>query len=213
MTINKKIEKITYNSRESRINYLYKNYKEFLTGSILDIGCDNQYLKNILPSGQKYIGIDISGSPDITLNLEKESIPFKEKSFDTVICLDVLEHLDNLHEVFEEIIKISSKNIIISLPNCWGSFKSSFYKTLSPKFYGLPDGKPNDRHKWFFNTDDIIIFFEKMAQKNNMKINKLTFVAHGFSIKSKIISLLFKIISKKLYYNFFVNSVWVVFEK
>lgn len=180
---------------------------------MLDIGCDDRYLKSLLPPDRKYLGIDIAGSPDVKIDLEKNQIPSKEKEFDTVICLDVLEHLDNLYEVFGSLVKASRKNIIISLPNCWGGFKSSFLKTKSPKFYGLPENKPTDRHKWFFNTDDAVNFFEKMANRYNLKIDQLTLLTHESSFEAKLIALILKIFPKRFYYNFFVNSVWVVFTK
>ena len=36
---------------------------------------------------------------------------------DCVVCTDVLEHVNNLHEVFEELIRITKRYVIISVPN------------------------------------------------------------------------------------------------
>lgn len=207
------IEKLGYDSRESRVLHLYENYKKSLTGSILDIGCDNRYLKTLLSPVQKYVGVDIASSPDIKLDLEKEHLPFEDNSFDTVVCLDVLEHLNNLYEVSDKIIKVSRENIIISLPNCWGGFKSAFLRAKSPKFYGLPPNKPLDRHKWFFNANDAISFFESLAKKNNLTITKLVVLVQKGGAISRLVAFLTKLISKKHYINFFANSIWVEFKK
>ncbi|MFH1144533.1 MAG: methyltransferase domain-containing protein [Candidatus Eisenbacteria bacterium] len=54
-----------------------------------------------------YVGVDIAGRPDIELNLEKaERLPFDDDAFDTVLCADVLEHLDNLHAIFDELVRV-----------------------------------------------------------------------------------------------------------
>ena len=40
----------------------------------------------------------MSGDNDITLNLDEiKKIPLDNKSFDAVVALDVLEHLENFH--------------------------------------------------------------------------------------------------------------------
>ena len=65
----------------------------------------------------------MSGDNDITLNLDEiKKIPLDNKSFDAVVALDVLEHLENFHLILDEMNRLSKKYIFISLPNSFGSF-------------------------------------------------------------------------------------------
>lgn len=110
-----------YTSREDKPEYVWRKYKEILRGRILDVGADECGLKLFLPEGTEYSGIGLGGSVDLEINLEKEKLPYADNSFDCVLCLDVFEHLDNLHEVFDVLCRVTRKYLIISLPNPWSS--------------------------------------------------------------------------------------------
>ena len=116
------------------------------------------------------------------LDLEKvDKLPFDDNFFDTVVCSEVLEHIDNLHHILKEIIRVS-QYIIISMPNPWGNVWSTiinneFYRGSLKnkeerwlKFYGLPYRKPIDRHKWFYSYSEVKRFFKKIAKENNLSI-------------------------------------------
>lgn len=154
-----------------RVEYIVPRYKDFLKGKILDLGCRNKDLKRFLDKDAEYIGIDIVGEPDFIVDLDKEKIPFPDNSFDCVVCLDVLEHLENIHLVFDEIIRVTRKYAIISLPNCYAS---NFFKIITgkgrTKYYGLPLNPTKDRHRWFFNYQEAKDFIFKRAEKNGAKV-------------------------------------------
>ena len=52
-----------YDSREERAVYTHKKYGKFLQGRILDVGCGDAYLKELV--GGEYVGIDITGKLDV----------------------------------------------------------------------------------------------------------------------------------------------------
>lgn len=165
-----------YTDRETKAQYVWLKYNTILEGRILDVGADQCFLKRHLPVDVEYMGIGLGDSPDIAkVDLEKERIPYPDNSFDCVLCLDVLEHIENIHEVFDELCRVSKKWVIISLPNPWAVFMSCLqYQKYKPdrnmKFYGLTGEPEPDRHKWFFSSSEAREFVKYRALKNNMEV-------------------------------------------
>lgn len=99
--------------------------------NILDIGCNTgelgEYLKNNKQATVS--GIDISDTAiqrakqvldqAACLNIENQDLPFKEKSFDVIICADVLEHLFDPLATLKKLKKYLKDDgfILISVPN------------------------------------------------------------------------------------------------
>ena len=83
----------------------------------MDVGCYEAPLRDFLPKGV-YTGVDMAGNPDIVINLDSgDDLPFPDEAYETVISIETLEHLENVHQIFHEICRVSGKYIIISLPN------------------------------------------------------------------------------------------------
>ena len=115
---------VVFSSRESRSTFVATRFAEYLGESVLDVGCFDAPLRTLLGSSV-YTGVDMAGKPDIQLHLEKAArLPFGDRTFRAVLCIDVLEHLDNLHAVFGELVRVAKQYVIISLPN--------FLRTLRP---------------------------------------------------------------------------------
>ena len=94
-----------YKNREERSKWLAKRFKdEFaVSESVLDVGCYNADLNTHLNKKTTYTGIDIAGKPNLIINLDEiDKLPFEDDQFDVVVCADVLEHLENIHLVFDE---------------------------------------------------------------------------------------------------------------
>jgi SAM-dependent methyltransferase len=164
-----------YTDRRTKAKYVWLKYGSILDGCVLDVGADERYLKQCLPEGTEYMGIGLEGHPDQQVDLEKENIPFPNSSFDCVLCLDVLEHLDNIHDVFDELCRVTRQYVIISLPNPWASFIhvlcfGTNHVDKPMKFYGLPPDKPEDRHKWFFSNQEAMKFVSYRAARNGMEV-------------------------------------------
>lgn len=189
-------------------------------GSVLNIGSGGEeFLKQNLPD-LKITDIDICGKVDHVINLETDlPLPFENNSYETVICLDVLEHIDTFHSVFEEILRISSKNIILSLPNCSANYFQNLILNRQPfadkrhefgkyeKFYGIPYQRPVDRHKWFFCFDEAIEFFEHHAPGKYF-IEEIIYPGKG-GFKHQVVNTL----APRLYRNLVPLAFWIVIRK
>jgi len=121
---NKNFEKI--DAEKMRLKEILDNIPDDIS-SILDVGCGNGFIVNNLKKINKYkklVGLDISLEALKFVQTEKrqgsiENIPFEDKSFDLVVCLEVLEHLPE--KIFQkgilELQRVSKKYILITVPN------------------------------------------------------------------------------------------------
>ncbi len=208
--------RVTYDSfkeRRARSAYITRNFDRFLRGSVLDVGCDKKVLKELMPD-ISYFGTDIGGTPDMRLNLEDINfLPFLDDSFDCVLCSDVLEHLDNLHHIFGELLRVSKRYVIISLPNNWTNARKPMQRGYgSFDKYGLPPTPPEDRHKWFFSLTEAVDFVKAQVERN-----KITLVEEHVTEKPRAgLVKAFRRIrypSQERYLNRYAHTLWAVLEK
>jgi len=170
---------ISYEDRESKALYVWNKYRPYLENrSILDVGADRCYLKNHLDSQSSYWGVGLGGDCDQEIDLEEGYLPFEDNSFDCVLCLEVLEHLEKLHAIFDECCRVARRHVIISLPNAWSDIylilRGAGYKPDRPlKFYGLPLQPPLDRHRWFFSLQEAKRFIQRRAKINGMSLVRI----------------------------------------
>ena len=174
----------TFQDRQTKAKYVWLKYEPILRGKkLLDVGADECHLKQYLDADASYWGIGLGDKLDQIVNLETDGLPFEDNSFDCVLCLDVLEHIENIHEIFDHLCRVAREHVIIALPNPWGSLYSvlrhGFYQPDAPlKFYGLPVEPPEDRHKWFFSAEEAERFIIYRAAKNEMRVVQLDYSSY-----------------------------------
>lgn len=105
------------------------------TTTFLDVGCAEGYFVHQMSARVKLaIGVDVSLSllkkaRDNVLGLENsrresielvladaENLPFAERSIDTVMCSEVLEHLLDWKRSVQELVRVCRQHLIISFP-------------------------------------------------------------------------------------------------
>lgn len=108
---------------EQTFPYLLKS------GKLLDVGCGEGYWLNFLMKTDLDIsGLDISSvrlevakrntkGRDIPLYLRDiRYLQFDDEEFDQVTALEVLEHIPEWKEALSEILRVSSKRVVITVP-------------------------------------------------------------------------------------------------
>ncbi len=116
------------------VNNFFKKIKEIApkdTENLLEVGCGAGYslveLKKFFNSDMSFSACDIDPklvelakqkNPDVDCRTASiYELPYDDESFDTVICLEVMEHLENPEKALSELARITKKHIIISTPN------------------------------------------------------------------------------------------------
>lgn len=162
-------------TRQARQEYCFRRFGKYFGNWVLDVGCDEGIIGRL--HKMFYLGVDKYGTPDVRADFNQTYLPFANNSFDTVVCLEVLEHVDDLHQLFSELVRISRSIIIITFPNCWRQlFGELIFGRSSKAEYGLPHERPRDRHKWFFNTEEAESFIAWQAKKYGLQILEIEYV-------------------------------------
>ncbi len=111
-------------SGEDRFASYYVQLREVFAcapSSVLEVGTGEHVLGNYLKNNTDiaYTSLDIAEdlSPDIVGDVRK--LPFPDNSFDVACAFEVLEHLpfDDFEQAIGELMRVSKKQVIISLPH------------------------------------------------------------------------------------------------
>ena len=93
--------------------------------SVLDLGCGyGAYSLALASNGRRCIGCDVnldylkparaSGLPVVAVD---SNLPFADKAFDTVLLLEVVEHVPSIEAILKEAFRVARKNVLITVPN------------------------------------------------------------------------------------------------
>ncbi len=88
---------------------------------VLEIGSrsaiNQEELSNLRPlfPGSEYIGTDMQKGIGVDIVADATKLPFEDKSFDLVLCLETLEHAERPWEIVNEIERVTKTNGVIIL--------------------------------------------------------------------------------------------------
>ncbi|OGR82812.1 MAG: hypothetical protein A2901_05490 [Elusimicrobia bacterium RIFCSPLOWO2_01_FULL_54_10] len=130
--------------------------KKFAGKKILDLGCAaGNYCLELSKNGFEMKGADIN--PAYVKRAQEagvdahalEALPsFGDKSFDSVLLFEVLEHLADPARTLTEAKRLAKKNVLITVPNC--------EKIEELQHYGLiPEHFSDLDHKNFFTPETL----------------------------------------------------------
>ena len=156
----------------NRTEYVAKKLGKLNGDKILDIGCREMILREYLQGNFNYLGLDYisskSSDPNfINHNLE-EGLPSNLNYIDTIVALDVLEHIEKIHDVYKDFFNITKKTVVVALPNmAYYKFRINFLirGVLSGK-YIFSEKKILDRHRWIPNYQSIDNFIYNNTPSN-----------------------------------------------
>jgi len=176
-----KITKLTKEKiyRDSKRYYLEMSHGRFSSNligfcqqhagkRILDFGCaTGNYCKELRKLGFECIGVDINKeyikiahSKGVEAYLIKDNLPFDNKSFDTVIIFELLEHVHSPDKILKEAERVAKKNILITVPDCGGFETLKNYQLIYEHFLELD-------HVSFFTKKELEGLLSKQFKKFN----------------------------------------------
>jgi SAM-dependent methyltransferase len=170
---------------------------------IFEIGCGTgetlSYIKNVKHA--KWTGgieltkntKKIKKNKDLDLiiygDIENTILPFKKASLDIILCLDVLEHLNNPWAVLKKLRAYLKKDgvIICSIPNV-RNYKVLFPLLFLDNWNYSENGILDKTHLRFFTKKTSI----KLIEESGFKVNSVTSLIYG----------------KNIYANFFTFNIF-----
>jgi len=112
-----------------RLHPHFKSVEPFLHGPVLDVGCGPGFLAaSVFPNLNWYTGIDISpraieigkmlfpGAYFHVGDVENNPLPFPNDSFRTVVCTELLEHIQRHDVLVPELVRVANEHIVITVP-------------------------------------------------------------------------------------------------
>lgn len=143
---------------QKRISEAIEGHAHLARGILLDVGCGlKPYEKFFAPYVEKYYGTEYSPESGYRGNRADASgdagaMPFADASVDTILCTEVLEHVENPEKVIEEFARILKPNGIIM--------------TTAPFTYPI-----HDDHDFFRYTDTGIA---AIMRRHGISVEKVT---------------------------------------
>jgi hypothetical protein len=150
-------------------------------GSLLDIGARDGMLRRYLPGTIDYRSADVAAGSDFVIDLERR-LPFDDRSFDFVVALDVLEHVDNLHLAFDELTRIARSAVIVALPNmAFWAHRVAFALRgrLNTDKYDLSAMVRADRHRWLTTSAQAATFMLAHGAGGGLELSTVVNEAGG----------------------------------
>ena len=98
----------------------------YIDGRVLDVGCGSCDFSSFIDG--EYFGVDIEENNKENVyrcDVERDRLPFDDNFFDSVVALEVLEHLLDYRNIFEEIRQVLHHGgiFVTSVPNCYNLYK------------------------------------------------------------------------------------------
>jgi hypothetical protein len=142
-------------------------------GTLLDLGARDRVLRSYLHPDLNYQSADQCPGHDFQWNLE-QPLDCADNAFDVVVALDVLEHLECIHQAFDEMLRIARSRVYVSLPNmaCL-SFRMHFLRhgRLAAKYALLPDHQ-GDRHRWLTSYLQMTTFVNHLSTRAGWSVRQ-----------------------------------------
>lgn len=102
---------------------------------VLDVGCaKGWYIKYLKDLGFEVQASDLEkaiGFDDVPfVQASATELPFEDGSFDTVLAINILEHVEDEKKILSELHRVTKKRLLLSVPNAEDEFLQKYNLTF-----------------------------------------------------------------------------------
>lgn len=155
----------------SRIQFAANILRPLAPQSILDVGCRDCSLGDLFPNVE-YAGADLCPGPRVKYVGDVAQLE-ADRSFDAVVALDILEHLESPSGTFDRLLPFARRWLLISLPNIYDlkSRMQFLWKGHLGGKYVFGAAHPRDRHRWLMNRAEVREFAHAKAAQHGLSLS------------------------------------------
>ncbi len=152
----------------------YEHARKYVKGMVLDVGCGLGYGSEMLYRiRDSIVAFDISDTTllyakrnypgPMYIRADAQAFPFKEMSFDAVVALEIIEHVDSGTYLLQEIFRVLKKDgvLILSTPNV-AHLINRLERTLFKKNL-LAKKSKNPYHKHEYTPEELARLLESIG--------------------------------------------------
>ena len=173
---------------------LYQNVSKLITnlnGKLLDVGCGTKPYENIC-NVDEYIGLEIDDEGNRQHNYadvfyDGKTIPFEDKSFDSILSNQVFEHVFNPNQFLKEINRVTKMGgrFLITVPFVWDEHEQPYdyarYSSFGLKHILAENGFEIIEHRKSNNGIEVIFqlindYLYKVIMTENVYFNLLIII-------------------------------------
>lgn len=160
-----------------------RNNSHFLSGNLLDFGGGSKPYQNLFVKSQNYFSIEVLSNKenlktDVYYNGSK--LPFADNTFDSILCSEVFEHVENINEVVLELFRV---------------LKPGGKMIVTTPFMCIEHEMPSDFRRFSFNG------LKSLMINNNFIILKSQKLLNNFHVICQTLNFyIFQVLKKKSRY-------------
>ncbi len=177
--------RLSYILQQVKIAFDLPNNNEFSKLKIIDIGCGGGILSiplarlgfevKAIDAGRENIDIAIAKAKSENLAIDFQNIDIKDLSdkgekFDIIICLEVLEHVDNPEEFISYISSLAKKDTLVILSTLNRNLKSKFLAIYMAEYVLNMVPKNTHEYEKFITPYEL----KQFCAQNNMSVKDFT---------------------------------------
>jgi SAM-dependent methyltransferase len=85
--------------------------------TLLDVGCRDLFFHDLLKNKYQVTAADLNPVSEVIKMEDIQKMSFADKSFDIVLCQEVLEHVPDPVSAMRELKRVTGRQLIVTVPN------------------------------------------------------------------------------------------------